>query len=158
MTWLYLRNHTWVVCTPHQAQESPSEQPSQCKPEVKPSLCYSYKERTSCEFGWTKRQCVERGHGEEGCFEYVVLWCLRSIAVGSSVMRQEIFVAAVVDRYVNTPCLHMSHHHMNHQHQSAKAGTWREKTRRAKDLLKKPSARRKGNKRLFRYLSWVQKA
>lgn len=67
-------------------------------------------------------------------------------------MRQETFVAAVVDRYVNTPCLHMSHHHMN-QHQSAKAGTWREKTRRAKDLLKKPSARRKGNKRLFRYLS-----
>ena len=150
---------------PYLAQESLSDQPSECKPRVKPPPCYSDKERKSCEHLVGQRRCVERGQGEEGCFEYVVVLCLRGVAVGSSVMRWRTSVTAGLtpasnyapcSRFpvpapsgvkrrggsVNTVCPHLSDCHMK-RHRGAKARTWREKTRRAEDLLKEPPARYK---------------
>lgn len=77
---------------------------------------------------------MERRHGEEGCFEYVVVLCLRGIAVGSSVMRRRTSVTAIEDRCANIICLHLSDCHTV-SHCGAKASAWREKTYRAEDLL-----------------------
>lgn len=57
-----------------------------------------------------------------------------------SEMRWRIPVTAVVDICINTVCPHLNDHHRKHWHQGAKTKTWREKTRRAEDLLKDPSA------------------
>lgn len=47
---------------------------------------------------------MERGHWGEGCFEYVVVLCLRGIALASSVMRWRTSVTVNAD--VLTPSAH----------------------------------------------------
>lgn len=96
---------------------------------------------------------MERGHWGKGCFEYVVVLCLRGIALGSSVMRWRTSVTAVVDRCVNTICPHLSDRHTKRWHWGSKTRTWREKTRRAENLLKEPPTRCKRRERLLKYLS-----
>jgi len=74
---------TAVACMPYLTQESLSDQPSQCKPDVKetPSTFLRQGEDDLWTSGGTKRWCVEEWHGEEGCPEYVVVLCLRVVAV-----------------------------------------------------------------------------
>lgn len=96
---------------------------------------------------------MEREHEEEVCFEYMVVLCLRGVAVRSCVRRWRTFVIAVVDRCINAVCLHLSNRRLKHQHQGAKARTQTEKTRKAEDLLKEPPARCKRLERLLKDLS-----